>query len=466
MTYPRLLIPFANTFLVRYLLHTGMLKSLSGFSIPVILLRWENSALAHELVEAGAQVEVLPEFRYDGEFERLRHRLVYARKAQRQLATTRIEKRMHLARLGWGSKIHRIIRDSWINIELGRPGAMEQLEEQEKQAFVKNTNSGVFEKLLKELSPDALFSVTPFLIDEEPLLRVARQNRLPLFTSILSFDNLTTKDPLPVPFDLYCVWNKHNADEILKFYPSASKEKIVITGPPQFDFYWKRDLFLSRDEWLEGTHISSGRKILLFGAGPDWIAPNEPHWLSQILNAIDSGEISGSPIVLFRKHPLDTYERWGNLLKSRNIFIDKSWNARDGAADNLFSLEDAKLFIATLRYTDCHISAASTLSIDGSIFDKPQACPAYDDHFLRSYDYISRQTYYREHYLPITLSGALSVAHSRKQLVNAINQAISDPAMLSLARQKMVDEICTYTDGRSTQRVVQAVARQLGVSYP
>jgi len=465
MSYPRVAIPLDNSFLVRYLLHTGMLKALAKFTQPIVLLRWENDALKQELVNAGAEVYPLPRFFFGREYEHLRHRLSIWRNYERQIKTTEIERRMHLARLDWKSKINRILRDGWANIEMHVPGVVNELVSRETDVFWRDTNVHDFEELLIRLNFDAIFSVTPFLIGEEPLLRAAKRMGIKLFTSILSFDNLTTKDPLPVLFDLYCVWNRYNAAEITRFYPSISADKIVITGPPQFDFYWRKELLFSREEWLVHIGASRDNPILLFGAGPDWIAPNEPHWLKQILDAIATGEIVGKPSVLFRKHPVDNYQRWGALIQSSKILIDKSWNAID-VKENVSSLDDVKQLIATLKYSAVHISAASTLSVDGSVFDRPQICPAYDDRLGHVYDYISRQTYLREHYLPITYSGGLALAYSREELIGSINDALQNPNKLMAGRKKIVEDICTFTDGLSTQRVVRAVADQLGVKYP
>ena len=368
MAYPRLVIPFANSFLVRYLLHTGMLKDLAEFSQPVILLRWGNNALKKELMDAGAQVHPLPAFQFGGRYEHCHHRKVFWHKQLRKLKATNIDRRRYLMSLSAPGKFKRLARDTWMDIELRLPGRFEALQCQEEEAFWKDTNARDFEHLLCNIKADVVFSITPFLLDEEPLLRAAKRIGLPLITSILSFDNLTTKDPLPVVFDLYCVWNQYNAGEIRSFYPESQNKHIVITGPPQFDFYTKSEFLLSRDDWMKCNGLQSDASIILFGGGVKRVSPHEPQLLFQIYQAVQSGKINGKPLLLFRKHPLDDDdERWAFIKENPGVCIDFSWSARRITDhDFVSSLDDIRHFVSTLFYSSVHINSASTLTVDGS----------------------------------------------------------------------------------------------------
>lgn len=457
MSYPRLIIPFANNFLTRYLVDTGMLDAFSTFSQPVVLLRQKNPELENRIAKAGAEVSFLPSYNIGNIYERIRYRLVLWHKLQRKLQTTKIEKQMHLARMGMSGKLNRHMRDILANLELHIPLRIKTIRRQEEAALQNDTNIQDFEKLLKTLHADALLSITPFLIDEELLLFSAKRLGLPMAASILSFDNLTTKDRIPVLLDLYCVWNKHNAQEITRFYPYAKNSKIIITGAPQFDFYWRKNLLLPRQEWLQLIGAPDDRPIILFGGGPDWIAPNEPHWLKQIDRAISSGEIQGHPFLLFRKHPLDSEDRWDFLSKSSNILLDKSWDARNMDGRSTYKLLDTQRLTASLCHTAVHVNAASTMTVDGSAFDRPQIGPAYDDQPGHKYDRISYDSYLREHYLPITKSGGLAIARSRDEMIQSINDALRFPEKRAAGRIKILEEIITFTDGQSTQRVVKAV---------
>ncbi len=104
-----------------------------------------------------------------------------------------------------------------------------------------------------------------------------------------------------------------------------------------------------------------------------------------------------------------------------------------------------------------HVSVASTMAIDGAIFDRPQIGPAYDDTPGRKYDKSTRELYDHEHFLPITRSGGIEVVHSRDELIGAIRSGFENPGRLREDRKKLVREICTYDDGRATERVAREV---------
>jgi hypothetical protein len=464
MSLPRLVIPFANAFLVRYLLHTGMLEALARFTHPIILLRWNNPILKKEIENVGADVVPLPAFQFNGAYEHLRHRVILFEKKQRKVATTNIDRRRYLALLNPAGKIKRLARDTWIDFEMKIPGHAVSVQQLEKDVFWRETNGADFERLLAQIKADVIFSITPFLPDELPLLRAAERMNLPRLTSILSFDNLSTKDPIPVIFNLYCVWNHHNADEIQHFYPVARNSRIVITGPPQFDFYTGNEFLLPRDAWMENNGIQSDSRIILFGGGVARVSPFEPRLLCQIYDAIQSGEIKKSPLLLFRKHPLDNDSARWDFQKFPEIYRDKSWNASDLNGNNLIlPKEDIAHFVSTLFYSDIHINSASTLTVDGSFFDRPQIGSAYDDENGFWFDRVAQEVYKQEHFLPISQSGGLRIVRTRKELVDSINDALENPARLADGRKNIVNEICTFTDGCSTQRVVRAIADYLGV---
>jgi CDP-glycerol glycerophosphotransferase (TagB/SpsB family) len=119
--------------------------------------------------------------------------------------------------------------------------------------------------------------------------------------------------------------------------------------------------------------------------------------------------------------------------------------------------QDVQKLASCLLYSCVHVNVASTMTLDGAIFDRPQIGPAYDDTPERTYDRTARELYLQEHYLPITHSGGLEIAYSRAELIHAVRSAMDDPGRLADGRKRLVREMCTYDDGRATERVAQAM---------
>jgi len=338
-----------------------------------------------------------------------------------------------------------------------------RLLEVEHELLIADTNFKVFDCLLDDLKPDALLSFTPYLRLEYLLLRAAYLRKLPMCTAIISFDNLTTRGWIPAIFDAYFLWNKYNQAELYRAYPEAINSQVVIVGAPQFDFYWDKSFLWDETHWRQKLGLPFHRPVILFGAGPESIAPHEPHWLGQLDRAITDAEIPDNPVILLRRHPNDPFSRWKAVLEqTQNVVYDEPWPAgKEHIATTNVNRYAIEKLVSTLSHSAVHISCSSTMSIDGAIFDRPQIGPAYDDRPGKRFDRIVRELYLREHYLPITNSGGLAIAYSRSELLQAITSALNEPEKNAENRRRMVLEICTYADGQATTRLNQALRKWL-----
>jgi len=349
-------------------------------------------------------------------------------------------------------------------LKLTVPGAATRLMKAEQVTLQQDTNLREFELILKQLRPDAIFSLTPFHRQEELILRAAETQKLPLCTAILSFDNITTRGWIPVVFDHYLLWNQHNESELRRVYPKAISKKAVIVGPAQFDFYWDQNYLWSENEWRKNLSLPEGRPVILFGGGPKTIVPHEPQFLAQLDQAVGDGEIPGKPIILFRRHPVDSLERWLPVLRrARNIVCDDPWLTGKTPMYFNFRRVDIERLVSTLSYADVHVNSSSTMTVDGAAFDRPQVGPAYDDRPGLRYDRSSRELYLREHFLPITQSGGLDIAYSRMEMIAAVKAALLNPSARSEGRQHLVREVCTFADGKCTDRVAAELQSFLSV---
>ena len=93
-----------------------------------------------------------------------------------------------------------------------------------------------------------MISATPFLKQEYLYLLVAKLNDIHTIASILSFDNIISRDNFSIKFDNYFVWNDYNKNEINDIY-NIDFKKIQIIGPLQFDFYYDSNYVIPEKEW-------------------------------------------------------------------------------------------------------------------------------------------------------------------------------------------------------------------------
>ena len=208
-------------------------------------------------------------------------------------------------------------------------------------------------------------------------------------------------------------------------------------------------------DWRAKLSLPLDRPVILFGGGTDKIVPNEPLFLKQLDDAITSGEIPANPVILFRRHPGDGSDRWQSVLAAaKNTWVDQSWQASEKRGQINITRADIEQLCSTLAHCAVQINSSSTLSVDGSVYDRPQIGPAYDPGLSKKYDRVLKELYLREHYIPITRSGGLDVVTSGEDMIRAVNEGFTNPGLRAEGRRKIVREICTFADGNCTQRVV------------
>jgi hypothetical protein len=351
---------------------------------------------------------------------------------------------------------------------MARPGAEAATLAQVEVDLPRLTNVDEYEAFLRDGRIDAVFSLTPYVIQELVLLHAAQRLGLALITSILSFDNITTRPPLPVTFDRYLVWNRFNEDEILRAYPTVGAHQIAVVGPAQFDFYGDPALVEDRQVWCDGLDLPADAPTVLFGAGPPSITPHEPQYLDHILAAIDDGRLPADLRVVLRRHPVDRPERWSHVVDHPAVHFDDPWPKTEGLRLGQADMGAAQVvgLCSTLAHTDVHVNTSSTLTLDGAFYDKPQIGPAYDLEGGRRQRRRAIDLYRREHFVPIVASGGLELARSPEELVGQIASALRWPERLAPQRQTMLDEMCAATDFHATDRVAAEVRAFLATAEP
>jgi hypothetical protein len=80
-----------------------------------------------------------------------------------------------------------------------------------------------------------------------------------------------------------------------------------------------------------------------------------------------------------------------------------------------------------------------------------------DSDFVRS----ARRYYEFTHYVNITRHRAVRVATTPDDLVIDVNRYLADPSLDSEGRRRVVKEQCQFLDGRSAERVADAVLDDL-----
>ncbi len=463
-----MLVTISISFAVRYIVRTGLLDMLRAFSEPVVAITWDQEDLVAELRARGFEVHIVPADRRDSAYADTRKKIdIWFEYFCLKSPSTGIQRAYLDQFIPLKGRLLSHGRRLFNRFKLLLPGTRRKLFSREEQLLGEATNYKSFLAFVDSLSVDAVFTVSPFHRQEDLLLRACKARGKQMITSILSFDNITKRGWIPVLYDVYLLWNASNRAQLNRIYPNTKKQLVRVTGAAQFDFYFRPGYILPEEEWriLAGLPPKDDRKIILYAGGPGNLFPNEPQYLLHIDEAIRSGRIKGNPLILFRCHPTDIVARWTAAAgDSPNIVVDHSWTGEGIVYHANIRDMDIKKLCSTLRYTDVHVNLCSTMTVDGSSFDKPQIGPAYDE-AEPSRQALLQAMYRQEHFTAITSSGGLHLATSREILINQVNEALQHPGAFSNARTSILEQVITYTDGRSSERVAEAIQTALAGGY-
>lgn len=453
---PRVLVPITIHFSVRYVVRTGLLARMRAFCEPVLALSWDDDDLVADLRTEGVEVARLPDAQVDAAVHGLVRTLDAGFTRRLGSPSTAIDRRRQHVDRAPAVRLRRWA--SWKKAQLLdlRPGNEERARRALPGALASGTNIDAFEAFLRDQRIDVVFSVTPFSVQELVLLHAAARAGIPQITSILSFDNITTRPPLPVIFDRYLVWNDANVRELMRGYPELRREDVAVVGPAQFDFYADADRVRPEAEWRRSIDLPDGRPTVLYGAGPPSVSPHEAQYVDHLLAAIADGALPAELIVVLRRHPNDLPARWERFRAHPSVrFDDPGELGAHQYRPGQVNLRDEQIsdLCSTLAHTDVHVNVSSTMTLDGAFYGKPQIGPAYDDEGGRPQRRRAVELYQREHFLEIVESGGLELAHSRTELIRLVERALAEPSRLAPQRQVMLERLCSRTDGRATERV-------------
>ncbi len=119
-----------------------------------------------------------------------------------------------------------------------------------------------------------------------------------------------------------------------------------------------------------------------------------------------------------------------------------------------------------LRHSDVIITPGSSWVLEAAIFDRPTIVPVYSDlqpdHAAALFD---RWTLAR-HFRPLVESKCVQITRSFPETKTAIEEAFVNPKRYAAGRKAIVDQYVYYSDGRSSQRVAEWIAKVARTATP
>jgi hypothetical protein len=320
------------------------------------------------------------------------------------------------------------------------------------------------ENLFDRVQPVMLVTSSPGLIlSEVPLLRTAVRRGVFAMAIDPSWDNFTNK-LLPVRrVNRLVVWNDIMKEQAVGLH-GYRPEEVRVAGVPQWDHYFRDAVPCTRDVFFRRIGADPAKKLVTLTTTPRELYPHHDHVLRVLLRAIAERRWGYDVQVLVRLHPRDEMRHYAEFEGARDVILEKPFRptvrAGDGLAVDVTS-ESQKHLAATLRYSDVIVNVASTIAIEGAIFDTPVVNIAFDGE-VEGEEALSARRYYRfTHYVNITRRDGVRVAWSPEELVQHVGAYLDDPALDAEGRRRVVLDQCQFLDGRSAERVASAILDDL-----
>ena len=316
---------------------------------------------------------------------------------------------------------------------------------------------------LARVAPDVLLCTHQRPPAVVPPVLAARQLGIPTATFVFSWDNLSSKGRIAVPFDHYLVWSEHMADDLRRFYPEIATERIHVVGTPQFDAYADESRRWTRAELCARLGLDPDHPICCYSGGDPGNSPEDPDHVRVLLELVRAGEVPRDLQVVVRPAPVDDGRRYDPVRRDfpELCWAPPAWHHTPGAdwSRALPTRADVDLLANLTRHGDVNVNLASTMTLDFGLHDRPVVNVAFDvatppPFGLPIWDY-----YYRfDHYRPVVDLGAARFARSPTELAEHLRAYLDDPTLDRAGRAALARLEVGVPVGRSAATIAEVLA--------
>lgn len=445
---------------VRNFLYSDTLKVLSeNARVTLLTVIHDNQFRARfgPLVDDIIPLPHQSEHRFVKNFRHLLHE-AHFRWLWSKVAQNVWEIRDHKADTSW-KKFRWLLFRAGARLLAHRP-LLEHLTEVERYLTWRLRADDHFVQLFRRLQPDLVFNGSHIHGPAAELpVKIAHRLGIPTVGFIFSWDNLTSRSRIFVPYDYYFVWHEKMKRQLLDIYPRINPESIFVTGTPQFDFHFKPEFHLSREQLAAELGIDPRRPYIFYTTGIAKHFPEEHRHVRFIADFLQEADLNPRPQLVVRTYVKGTSPEMKALAAEGLpdvIFPEVKWD------DKWFmpQYDDLAIYSSSLRHAAMGINAASTVSLELMIFEKPIINIGFDPMgSMIPHPHRWRRHIEFDHYLPVAESGAVRVANSPPDIRTLITEALHRPHSLCESQKDYLSETFDFVlDGQAGSRIASQLA--------
>jgi hypothetical protein len=318
--------------------------------------------------------------------------------------------------------------------------------------------------LFQTYCPDLVVIAFPQSLPGFMISHTARRFGIPVTAYINSWDQPTTKGPLPPDIQRFMVWNRQMQHELIDFH-GVPVDLISIVGGTHLDLYHQQDLVLSREEFFRSIEVDPARRILVYGTYPTRMGTDEPAVARHIAEQVAGGTYAESVTLVIRPHPFDNQwmTRFGMLNDLPHVQIQRSsdFGLYQGSQVAKHATSDLKFLLNLMKHADVVLTGPGTLALDAIAFDTPVINIGFDGDRQLPYHHSIQSCYEFNHYANLIGARGTRLVKSYAEMDAAIRAYLHDPTLDAAGRERIRQEQLEPFDGKAGERVVRTILQAL-----
>jgi hypothetical protein len=344
---------------------------------------------------------------------------------------------------------------AWLRLETWLEGRLERL-------LLGYPRSPEAIERLRSDPPDLVVTTGPHRFEEPAAAAAAKMLGIPTLAFITSWDNISTKNRPVFNYDGYIVWSETMKNELHYFYPRSRGVASYVVGAPQFDVFFDRQFYWTRERFCAAHRLAPEKPIILYALGsPNFLPEHDSAlFLAERVARGDLGDVQ----LLIRPHPIHDNAEEDRLFERFAPHVVVQRTSDVGAAVNLRSQDTEQIadWINTFRHADVVVNLSSTAAIDAAIFDRPVVNLDFDPQPGRPRQALVKDVNHLwTHFKPVAESGGVWLVNDFQEMVSAVTTYLRNPALHRPQRRWIAEYVCGYLDGQSGARMARSILSHL-----
>lgn len=331
---------------------------------------------------------------------------------------------------------------------------------------------GLYGDLFEKYEPSLVIASTAGWRLDRYLLREAGKRSIPCMSAIVGWDNPSSYAIPGAKVQWASCWSELQKQELVRGsdWPAGS---VNIGGMPSYDGYIRRTWLIPRGQYFERHKLDPSRKLVSYACSFVHFAPNLPN-VEALAQLISSEALCEPAQLLVRLHPSHYQEKPAIFAEEGRKIRELAMKYRHvhivqpvpfGGSLGYYSGEDMDEKSSMMEYSDVIVTVYSTMLVETAIHDTPLIAAVFDEpggwntpkKYSLSLQRIGNWPTHRR----FREAKAGRVAGDTRELTEALNFYLRDPAADGAERRRFVEREITYTDGTAGKRTAEFVLKVL-----